>query len=269
MDIYQAVTTFYERWRGEKRIYGKSAEGRSLYAFFIGTHSKPLGISQYAIHAREWIGALLALEHLRRGVPRGGVWVLPLTNPDGALLCDRGLGSVCERRAFFLKALNGEDFSLWKANADGVDLNVNFPARWGTGEGNSFAPCDSGFIGSEPLCAPESRALADFTLDVKPDYTLSWHTKGEEIYWRFHQPPKRALRDRRLAKILSAETGYPLKNTPNSAGGYKDWCVETLKIPAFTVEAGRDSLAHPLGFSALPDIVDKNLDALTKLNEGW
>ena len=182
MDIYQAVTTFYERWRGEKRIYGKSAEGRSLYAFFIGTHSKPLGISQYAIHAREWIGALLALEHLRRGVPRGGVWVLPLTNPDGALLCDRGLGSVCERRAFFLKALNGEDFSLWKANADGVDLNVNFPARWGTGEGNRFAPCDSGFIGSEPLCAPESRALADFTLDVKPDYTLSWHTNGEEIY---------------------------------------------------------------------------------------
>lgn len=45
--------------------------------------------------------------------------------------------------------------------------------------------------------------------------------------------------------------------------------METLKIPAFTVEAGRDSLAHPLGFSALPDIVDKNLDALTKLNEGW
>ena len=75
----------------------------------------------------------------------------------------------------------------------------------------------------------------------------------------------RAVRDKKYAKILSAATGYPLAEAPDSAGGYKDWCVEKLKIPAFTVEAGRETFSHPLGFSALADIVTKNLDALVKL----
>lgn len=64
---------------------------------------------------------------------------------------------------------------------------------------------------------------------------------------------------------MSGATGYPLAEAPRSSGGYKDWCVEALRIPAFTVEAGRESFAHPLGFSALSDIVTKNIDALAVL----
>ena len=41
--------------------------------------------------------------------------------------------------------------------------------------------------------------------------------------------------------------------------------MEKLDIPAFTVEVGRDSFAHPLGRSALADIVTKNIDALAEL----
>ena len=268
MDIYEAVTLYFERYRGEKQIIGKSREGRSLYAFFTGTHGGAVGLSQYAIHARERITAFLGIEHIKRGVTGGGVWILPLMNPDGALLSERGLGSASQERREFLLKLNGkEDFSLWKANADGVDLNLNFPARWGTGRGNIFTPAPHGYVGSKPLCEPESRALALFTEEVAPDYTVSWHTKGEEIYWKFHQSPARARRDKRLARVLSRTTGYPLKSTPFSAGGYKDWCVESLKIPAFTVEVGSDERAHPLGFGDLPDLIDKNLEALVKLNE--
>lgn len=268
MNVYEAVTHYYRRYRGEKRIIGTSAEGRNLYAMFTGERGGTVGISQYAIHAREWITALLAVGHLRRGVVKGGVWVLPLMNPDGALLVQKGLETASPGRREFLLGLNGkEDFSLWKANAEGVDLNLNFPARWGQGRGNLTDPASQGFIGAEPLSAPESRALALFTEEIAPDYTVSWHTKGEEIYWRFHQPLARAYRDKRLAKVLSRETGYPLKNTPFSAGGYKDWCVESLKIPAFTVEVGSDDFAHPLGFRALPDILEKNSGALAALNE--
>ena len=90
--------------------------------------------------------------------------------------------------------------------------------------------------------------------------------KGEEIYWRFHQPLLRAARDKKLAKRIAEVTGYPLKNTPFSAGGYKDWCVQELKIPAFTIEVGSDDRAHPLGFTELPDIIEKNIDVLIKLN---
>ena len=208
MGIFEEVENFYESYGGEKLVYGYSEEGRPLYALRAG-HGETLGISQYAIHAREWITTLLGLEHIRRGVRKGSVWFLPLTNPDGVLLATEGIGSVsADMRDFLLKIGN---FPLWKANAHGVDLNVNFPAKWGHGVQNRREPSSESFIGNAPLCAKESRALAEFTLKTKPRFTLSWHTKGEEIYWRFHQPPLRLKRDKKFAKVLSQATGYPLK----------------------------------------------------------
>lgn len=250
MNVYEDIGEFYAGYRGTKRIIGRSAEGRAIYAMLIGT-GDCLGISQSAIHAREWITAYLALGHIRRGVRRGSVWVIPLVNPDGAVLSQ-------EKR----------EYALWKANAQGVDLNVNFPARWGKGKSNVFLPASENFVGSSPLCAPESRALAAFTLEIRPRFTVSWHTKGNEIYWKFHQPPLRLLRDRRLALILSGSTGCPLAEAKGSAGGYKDWCIEKLRIPAFTVEVGSNGLSHPLGFGALPALTQQFTDALSDLTEG-
>ena len=268
MNVYEEVGNFYQSYRGEKRILGTSAEGRAIYAMFIGTHTRPVGICQYAMHAREWIGAHLALWHVRRGLVRGGVWVVPLVNPDGALLVQEGVESASKaRRGELIYRNGGQDFSLWKANARAVDLNVNFDAAWGTGACNVRMPSAANYVGTAPFSEPETQALRDFTLAVLPQFTVSYHTKGEEIYWRFRQPFFRARRDRRLARILSQATGYPLKETPSSAGGYKDWCIQALRIPAFTVEAGREAFAHPLGLAALGDIVAKNLDALVRFTE--
>jgi hypothetical protein len=52
-----------------------------------------------------------------------------------------------------------------------------------------------------------------------------------------------------------------------SAGGYKDWCVEKLGIPAFTVEVGKDELSHPLGEETLQDIIEKNGRAVFALSK--
>lgn len=270
MDIYEEVRDFYLRYRGEKCLIGKSEEGRGLFAFFVGERKYPAGICQCAMHAREWITARLGLAQIARGLPFGGAWVIPLVNPDGALLCTQGLQSVSPPRRSFLRGLNGgEDFSLWKANACGVDLNVNFDARWGTGAKNIRFPASENYIGASPFCAAESAALRDFTLRVRPQFTVSYHTKGEEIYWKFHQSFFRRRRDFRLARKLSALTGYPLRDAPRSAGGYKDWCIQRLKIPAFTVEVGQDALSHPLGEEAVSDIVQKNADALSVLAKEW
>lgn len=248
MGIYEEIGAFYERYRGPKQIYGKSLSGRALYALHIGSETGPQAISQYAIHGREWITSLLALYHVRRGTPCGGIWILPLTNPDGAVFSESG-----ER-------------PLWKANARGVDLNVNFDARWGTGASNVFSPAPENYVGSFPFSEPETAALRDLTLAVRPVYTVSWHTKGEEIYWEFHQPVLHRLRDLGLARVLSSATGYPLAKAPSSAGGYKDWCIQSLKIPAFTVEAGGARHAHPLGRDCLGEIVNASVDALAQLS---
>ena len=53
----------------------------------------------------------------------------------------------------------------------------------------------------------------------------------------------------------------------NSAGGYKDWCIESLAIPAFTIEAGKEEFGHPLDWEALEDIICKNQSALYDLSK--
>ncbi len=267
MNVYEEVQTFYAAYRGKKRVIGKSEDGRDIFAMLAGREAAPVAVSQYAIHGREWVTALLALEHLRRGVTHGGVWIVPLADPDGALLSEVGLSSLPpERRS---NPLYAAELPLWKANARGVDLNVNFDARWGTGKLNRRTPASENYIGDAPFSAAETRVLRDFTLSVSPAYTVSWHTKGEVVYWEFHQPVFRRRRDRKYAQILSAGTGYPLVSAEGSAGGYKDWCIERLKIPAFTVEAGRESEKHPLTRASLADIASHTVDALETLNRAF
>ncbi len=267
MDIFEKTRSFYESAHTQKAVIGNSTFGRALFAVKIG-EGAPVGIAQYAIHGREYITAELAFYHYQRGVYKGSVWLLPLVNPDGALLSQRGINSAPqEARGDLLLQNGGEDFRLWKANGRGVDLNVNFPARWGKGKQNRRTAGRENYVGEYPFSETETRALKAFTLKIKPDYTLSYHTKGEEIYWYFYQSLYACPRDKGLAIALSRSTGYPLAYAKGSAGGYKDWCIQRLGIPAFTVETGREEATHPLGENDLPDILEKNGESLYDLSK--
>ena len=267
MDIYQKTTEFYKLQSCEKRIIGKSYFGRDIYALKIGDGS-PVGICQYAIHGREYITTELAFFHFKRGVYKGSLWILPLTNPDGALLSQIGIRTVPKKdRATLIKINGGDNFSLWKANGRGVDLNTNFDADWGKGVQNITFPASENYIGKAPFSESETLALKHFTEEINPDYTVSYHTKGEEIYWYFSQSTRTCPRDKRLGEVLSTATGYPLRLIKGSVGGYKDWCIRKFKIPSFTVEAGKDSFSHPLTKTALSDIIAKNENALYVLSK--
>lgn len=268
MDIFEEVSAWYNRFQGEKRIIGKSTLGRELYAVKIGVGS-PIGIAQYTIHAREWITTKLAIFHAEYGVKKGSVWIVPLINPDGALLSQKGLSSVAdkEKRERLLAWNKHDDFSLWKANANGVDLNVNFPADWGQGEKNVFYPASENYVGKKPFSEQETQALKSFTEEVSPDFTVSFHTKGEEIYWYYYQPLYACARDKKIALRLSDATGYPLKKATGSVGGYKDWCIKSLRIPSFTLEIGKDEYSHPLNEECLQELIEKNKRVLSVLTD--
>ena len=268
MDIYSEVERFYQSISTQKTIIGKSLFGRNIYAVKMGD-GFPVGICQYAIHGREFITSKLALNHFLRG-GFGSVWFIPLTNPDGALLSQIGIQSVPKQYQDFLLSINGgEDFSLWKANGRGVDLNVNFDADFGKGVQNVKQAGSENYIGTNPFSEPETLALKNFTLEVKPNYSFSFHTKGEEIYWYYHQKEPDLSRDKTLAQIIQKVTSYPLKQTLGSVGGYKDWCIQKLKIPSFTLEVGQDDYAHPLGGEALPNILAKNIDVVYQFSKEY
>lgn len=251
MKVIEKVKNFYKKFPLKKCVIGHSVLGQEIYALTVEKTPFPTIIVQYSIHAREYLTAYLSLKqiiHFIKNGRRGTVHFIPLANPDGVLL-----------------ALSKNP--LYKANGQGVDLNVNFNARWGEGAKNVFVPAIENYVGEHPFSAPETRALRDFTLKIMPNATISYHTKGEEIYWYFSQDEKTAERDYKIAKKLSNKTGYPLVLTPNSAGGYKDWCIQELKIPSFTIEVGRDSLSHPLGAERVGEVFRKNKRVIDTLLE--
>ena len=272
-DLLEEVAEFSRRGVETGEI-GKSVLGRSIPYVFIGDKTKPCLIVQGAIHAREHITALLVVcqakyllknSHLKL---LGGVYFLPMTNPDGVKLCQEGVGFLKNKQLKSnLIAINRgkTDFSLWKANVNGVDLNTNFDACWGEGERNVFCKASENYVGKQPFCEPESQALRDFTLQVSPVCTLSYHAKGEQIFWRFCQDQESLAVHRRLAEGLANQTGYQLVSGEGSCGGYKDWCIQTLKIPAFTLEVGNDKFSHPFPYKQFDNVYFPNEDIPRRL----
>lgn len=261
------------RYGVETGIVGESELKQQIPYVFVGKKNGNYMIVQGAIHAREHLTALLVVclaKHLVKNshLPLdGGIYFVPMVNPDGVRLCQEGVGFVADkqRKSNLLTINGGSDFTLWKANADGVDLNVNFDAHWGEGTQNGFFKSSQNYVGKAPFSAAETRVLADFTLRIKPLVTLSYHLKGEEIYWEFNQTSHRRFRDKRYADAISRYTGYPIVNLKGSVGGYKDWCVEKLKIPAYTIEVGNDKFSHPFPYDQLSVILQQNVDLPRKL----
>lgn len=246
---------------------GHSTLGKPIYCAHIGSYDGRQIIVEGAIHAREYITTLLLVEQVKYLADksfRGGMYFIPLVNPDGVQLVLEGTTNLpCNILAKYLSLINNnsEDFSRWKANINAVDLNVNFDADWGGGAQNVFCPAPANFVGYYPNSEREVRDMIAFTKKIKPVLTLSYHSKGEVIYYGFTGlTPEQLERDLKIAEAISEETGYAVIKTENSTGGYSDWVSRYLTVPAFTIEIGGEQYESPLPLDLLPEIFEKNKD---------
>ena len=189
-DIYTDIENLANLPGVDLTTIGYSVLNNPIYAVHIGDYQGDQIIVEGAIHAREYITSLLLVEmvkYLHDKVSGYGIYFIPLVNPDGVGLVLEGADNLPEETKDFVLSINGgsNDFSLWKANINAVDLNVNFDALWGGGSQNVTYPSSGNFIGYEPNSEPEVQALIAFTESIKPVLTLSYHTKGEVIYYGF------------------------------------------------------------------------------------
>lgn len=235
---------------------GLSVQKRELGAFAIGTGSREVHYNG-GVHANEWITAMALTAFLgelafalRSGsrimgeraeelLARNTLWVSPLSNPDGAELVIRGL-QADDPMADQLLEWNGgrTDFSHWKANIRGVDLNDQFPAYWEIERDRRDVggPGPRDYTGEAPLSEPEAKALADFTRLRSFELLLAFHTQGREIYWNYRnrEPAASIVWADRFSKV----SGYIPVKLEGSDAGYKDWFIQEFGRPGFTVEAG-------------------------------
>ncbi len=240
---------------------GYTLLGRPIPCVFKGSKEGGQVLVHASIHAREWVTTPLVLEMMKNYNGKGGIWCVPMVNIDGVLLCQQGLKSIGNQslEEFLLDVNNSSfDFSLWKANARAVDLNVNYNARWGEGAQNITYPAPANYIGQYPFSEAENIALRLLTERVKPSVTLSYHARGNVIFKGFSclDPNKEG------AQLISNATDYPLLDSFDSTGGYKDWYVATFQKLGLTIEVGDNDIPYDKLIDYLPSIYDKNKDVL-------
>lgn len=255
MPTYDEVlddVNFLARKGIETGAIGDSRHGRMIpYVHIRGKDEGARVLVTAGIHAREEAGVQICLRQIYEFAskpPACDLWFVPMCNPDGNVLVHYGAAAFGVYGKTLL-SYNGEnpDFSLWKANAAGVDLNVNFDAEWGTGTQNIRTPSRENYIGPRPTSEPETAALVRFTRRVRPMLTLSYHAKGREIYCDFYASGKLQSICRAAANEAARLTGYRVaEGERGSAGGYKDWCISALHTPALTIEFCDDALSHPI-----------------------
>lgn len=271
----------------ETGVAGESVMGQRLYYLAIGNGTTEV-FANASHHANEWITTPVLLKYAEdylTAVSNGEfldgfntrtlfetkkLYLMPLVNPDGV---DLVTGALEPDNPNYISArsIAAEYPSIsfpdgWKANIEGTDLNLNYPAGWINArrikeEQGFSSPAPRDFVGTSPLSATESRAVYNFTLSHNFVLTLSFHTQGEVIYWKYlnYLPP----RSEEIGNALASASGYTLETTPYASGfaGYKDWYISYYNLPGYTIEIG--SGQNPLPISDFANIYPTNRRLIT------
>lgn len=261
---------------------GESVLGKSIKYVRIGRGKKQV-LYNASIHANEWITSVLLMKFVenfskayvmdrcvfgyraRELFEECSLYIVPMMNPDGVDIVTGYVGpgdEIYEDAKRIADRYPSIPFpSGWKANIKGVDLNLQFPARWEEARKIKYSegftmPSPRDYVGLAPLTQPESVALYNFTNTNNFKLTISYHTQGEEIYWRFlDYLPENSLK---IAKEFSKVSDYILSDTPyrSSFAGYRDWFIQNFNRPGYTVEAGKG--VSPLPISQFDTIYADN-----------
>jgi protein MpaA len=188
-------------------VFGTSVLGVPLKVIRRGDPTGARVLVVGAIHGNEAAGTAIIDELLRVSVPDGiELWLVPTLNPDGQSAGQRG-------------------------NANGVDLNRNFPEGWAPLGVNG----DWQYGGPAAASEPETQAMVELGARIVPDLVLWYH---QDL---FRISPGRG-RDGAIRARYADLTGLPLVEVTGGTytGTAPQW-TRTIVAPdgvGFTVELG-------------------------------
>lgn len=188
----------------ERRVIATSRDGRPIVARHVGALDAPVQLVVIGqMHGSEPGGRKVTEQLAGRRTPAGvGLWLVTSMNPDGNRLGTR-------------------------ANANGVDLNRNFPLGWQEStRGGTY------WSGPRAASEPETRGMMRFLTAVQPTAVLSFHQAFDvvDISHRRSRPA-----GRQLARYMG-ERAAIVRCSGACHGTMTQWIDGDLRRIAITVE---------------------------------
>lgn len=226
----------------------RSTQGRNIPVISLGFGKKKV-LAVSAVHGREYVSTgyiLLCMEEyaqafcgkedycgfdVRKLLCENTLHIVPMANPDSVEIA---LGR--EEPQVKLEDLCAE---FYKNNANNVNLNANFPFEW-----QAVPASRQG--GSREASEAETRFLIRLCEKYKYEKMLSFHSRGDCLYWR-DAGNSEVAGDRELAEKLRNICGFslckPTANKEDYAGGFENWFRYKFRRPAVCVELIKDENA--------------------------
>lgn len=179
------------------------------------------------------------------------IYVAPMLNPDG-----------------HHKAEGGAD---WRKNTHefkggtGVDLNRNFPFKWG-GPGTSSSTGSDIFCGPSAASEPETQAVVNYLSNI-PNLKIGmdFHSYSNLVMWSWgwtDQKPQDVALLSTIGKKLASYNHYKPMQACDlylTSGSIRDFVYGQLHVPYFTTEMGGPADGFDPPFARCQQLVAENL----------
>lgn len=255
---------------------GKSADGREIYKLSVGNAPKKM-LFYGALNGTDYMTTQLLMKqaeyyahYMADGIFEGYKYsdlfsnvqidIIPMANPDGVCISQLGADIIIRedlkerlKNTFYTDRSYGYSndiktlyYNYWKANAEGVDINRNFPDGFNDAAELKGPSC-SGYKGSHAMSEPETAVLADVIDKGGYCAVIGYTAEGSCVTYVGNLENNETNTSlRRFATGISQFTKYPLGGdiTSYSRGGSM-LLYSTMKgIP--TVEIGISANKAPL-----------------------
>lgn len=216
---------------------GRSEQGREIYDVILGNPEAQNTILVVStLHGREYIATAVCMKQLEYYLQNYNktvdgkklskvfgdcnVHYVMMANPDGVTISQKSN-------------------ARWKGNANGVNLNRNFPYKFrkeGSVKANSYS-------GKKAASESETKAVVALTKKLKKTQNLAvvnYHAMGRIVYGDYLGKNATLKNDvAQMDRIARTTTGYAvIRSGGSSNGNYREYLMYSLKIPSVTVEVG-------------------------------
>lgn len=259
-------------------VIGHSSEGREIYALKISDNPESNEDNEPAIlfnsmhHAREVMSPEVSLDiieyltsnyetdnKIKHYVNSNQIWIVPMLNVDGNQ-----------------KVWNGS--SMWRKNTNyghGVDINRNYPYKWGACRGSSSAKWSDTYRGPSAGSEPETQALMNLVKTIRPVFDISYHSYSEIVIYPMGCDGERTQTKevvepigKKMGELINYEAGTAWELLYSVDGSDIDWMYNEYQVIPYVIEVNSRSQGFQPSYSKWRDkTVERNRAAWLHLLE--